>query len=69
MMDILGQLEQKRKNTGMTYKELAAKTGMMPDTVRGALQGWCKSDFYTIKRVARALGFDINVELNERKHQ
>ena len=69
MSELLGQLEQKRKKMGMTYKELAALVGTNPDTIRGCLQGWRKSDFYTIKRVARALGFDINVELNERKHQ
>jgi len=66
MMELLDLLEEKRKEKGMTYKELAALVGANPDTIRGCLQGWRKSDFYTIRHVAKELGFDIKIELTSR---
>jgi len=61
MRKITLELEKRRKELGMTYKALAIKSGLMPDTVRGIMQGWQSPKHETLCALADALGIEIEV--------
>lgn len=66
MRKITMELEKRRKELGMTYKELAIKSGLMPDTVRGIMQGWQSPKIETLRMLAGALGIEVKVVAKEK---
>ena len=61
MRKITLELEKRRKELKMTYKALAIKSGLMPDTVRGIMQGWQSPKIETLRILAGALGIEVKV--------
>ena len=61
MNDVLSTMEAQRKATGLTYKALAIKSGLMPNTVRGIMQGWQSPKIETLRILAGALGIEVEV--------
>lgn len=61
MTKILQDLEKRRKELGMTYNALAIKSGLMPNTVRGIMQGWQSPKIETLRILAGALGIEVKV--------
>jgi transcriptional regulator with XRE-family HTH domain len=61
MKNVLSTLEAQRKAMGLTYKALAIKAGLMPDTVRGILQGWQSPKFETLRILADTLDVELGV--------
>lgn len=66
MKNALSTLEAQRKAMGLTYKALAIKTGLMPNTVRGILQGWQSPKLETLRILADALDVELGVTANPR---
>ena len=58
---IIIELEIARKAQGLTYKELAYRCVMTPDTVRGALQGWRMPTLVSLLRICKVLGLAVTV--------
>ncbi len=54
-------MEAQRKAMGLTYKALAIKSGLMPNTVRGIMQGWQSPKIETLRVLAGALGIEVKV--------
>jgi len=61
MKNALATLEAQRKAMGLTYKALAIKAGLKPDTVRGILQGWQSPKIETLRILADALDMELGV--------
>ena len=61
MTKILQDLEEQRKEAGLTYKEVAIKAGIKADTVRGIMQGWQSPKIETLRILAGALGIEVKV--------
>lgn len=59
--NVLSTLEAQRKAMGLTYKALAIKAGLKPDTVRGILQGWQSPKIETLRILADALDVELGV--------
>ena len=61
MRKITLELEKRRKELGMTYKELAFEAGIMANTCRGVLQGWQEPNLLTVIAIASSLGLGIGL--------
>lgn len=61
MKDVLSTMEAQRKAMGLTYKDVSAKSGLMPNTVRGIMQGWQSPKIKTLRILAGALGIEVKV--------
>lgn len=61
MKKITQELEERRKELGMTYKELAYQSGLRVDTVRGVLQGWQEPKLLTVIAIASSLELGIGL--------
>ena len=66
MRKITLEPEERRKELGLTYKALAIKSGLMPDTVRGIMQGWQSPKIETLQILAGALGIKVKVVAKEK---
>jgi len=58
---VLSTMEAKRRAMGLTYKEVSAKSGLMPNTVRGIMQGWQSPKYETLCALANALDIEVEV--------
>lgn len=66
MKNLLSLLEAQRKSMGLTYKKVAIKSGLMPDTVRGIMQGWQSPKIETLRILAGALEIEVKVVAKEK---
>lgn len=61
MKNVLALMEAQRKAMGLTYKDVSAKYGLMPNTVRGIMQGWQSPKIETLRVLAGSLGIEVKV--------
>lgn len=55
-------LESRRKALGITYKDMAAATGITPDNIRGVVQGWQFPRKKNMDIIAGFLGYKVHVD-------
>ncbi len=58
---ILAELDQRRKELGMSFRILAHQSGLGPATVQRVLRGQSGERFETILKIAEALGVGIGI--------
>lgn len=68
MKEITQDLEKRRKELKMTYKELAYQSGIVPNTVRGILQGWQEPSLRSVISIASSLGLGIGIFVKSDKN-
>ena len=61
MKNVLALMEAQRRAMGLTYKDMSAKSGLMPNTVRGIMQGWQSPKHETLCALANALDIEVEV--------
>ena len=61
MKNVLALMKAQRRAMGLTYKDVSAKSGLMPNTVRGIMQGWQSPKYETLCALADSMGIEIDV--------
>ncbi len=59
--DMLAELDQRRKELGMSFRILARQSGLGPTTVQRVLGGQSGERFETLLKIAEALGVGIGI--------
>lgn len=59
--DIIGRIQQRRRDLGMSYRVVAERSGLGAPTVQNVLTGKVNARLHTILSIARALGVEIGV--------